>query len=236
VAAVHLAYDAAPQDLFESITTVPDAPYHPQFTRSHDGFLELVRPFVGSHRTAAEVWSAIGALALTTDGAPEALLRQFAADHLPTREWPTTPVHIPRIDAQSGTFGFFSRESSVPLVDAVAASCAVPGVWSPVTIGSRRYIDPIIRSPINADLALGHDHVIVIAPLPEIRGMPSIGLDQQIASAEASGKVLVIRPDDASRTFIGRDPQDLARRPAAARAGFRQAVRLHASIPAPWLG
>ena len=37
------------------------------------------------------------------------------------------------------------------LVDAVAASCAVPGVWPPVTIGGRRYVDGGVRSSDNAD-------------------------------------------------------------------------------------
>jgi predicted acylesterase/phospholipase RssA len=33
------------------------------------------------------------------------------------------------------------RMSGVSLVDAVAASCAVPGIWPPVTIAGRRYMD-----------------------------------------------------------------------------------------------
>jgi predicted acylesterase/phospholipase RssA len=33
------------------------------------------------------------------------------------------------------------RTAGVPLVEAVAASCAVPGIWPPVTTGGRRFID-----------------------------------------------------------------------------------------------
>ncbi|MGO8728014.1 MAG: patatin-like phospholipase family protein [Streptosporangiaceae bacterium] len=45
----------------------------------------------------------------------------------------------------------FSPGGTRGLVDAVAASCAVPGVWPPVTIGGRRYVDGGVRSSDNAD-------------------------------------------------------------------------------------
>ena len=67
--------------------------------------------------------------------------------------------------------------SGVGLVDAVAASCAVPGVWPPVTIGDRRYIDGGVRSTINADLAEGHDQVVVLTPVhrrPRRRRRPRV--------------------------------------------------------------
>jgi NTE family protein len=47
----------------------------------------------------------------------------------------------------------FAKDSGVDLVDAVAASCAVPGVWPPVTIDGSRYIDGGVRSGTNADMA-----------------------------------------------------------------------------------
>jgi NTE family protein len=42
-------------------------------------------------------------------------------------------------------------------VDAVGASCAVPGVWSLVTLGERRFMDGGMRTIANADLAHGYD-------------------------------------------------------------------------------
>ena len=51
----------------------------------------------------------------------------------------------------------FDAASDVRLLDAVGASCAVPGIWPPVTINGRRYIDGGIRSAANADLAAGCD-------------------------------------------------------------------------------
>lgn len=56
---------------------------------------------------------------------------------------------------------------SAPLPDAVAASCAIPGIFPPVTIGDRSYVDGGIVSATSLDLAvaLGCDVVLCIAPL-----------------------------------------------------------------------
>ena len=58
----------------------------------------------------------------------------------------------------------FDRASGVDLVDAVAASCAVPGAWPSVTIGERRYMDGGIGSTINLDVADDCDVAVVLVP------------------------------------------------------------------------
>jgi len=50
-----------------------------------------------------------------------------------------------------GALTVFTKDSGVELTDAVTASCAVPGVWPPVTINGRGYIDGGVRSGSNAD-------------------------------------------------------------------------------------
>ncbi len=59
----------------------------------------------------------------------------------------------------------FNRESGISLLDAVAASCAVPLVWPAATINGKRYIDGGVRSSANADLATGCGRVVVLAPI-----------------------------------------------------------------------
>ena len=61
----------------------------------------------------------------------------------------------------------FGRDSGVPLVDAVAASCAVPVVWPPVTIGDRRFMDGGVGSSANVDVVTDVDVVVMLAPTPE---------------------------------------------------------------------
>jgi NTE family protein len=48
----------------------------------------------------------------------------------------------------------------VALVDAVAASAAVAGIWPAVTIGGRRYVDGGFYSIDNADVAVGFERVL----------------------------------------------------------------------------
>ena len=48
-------------------------------------------------------------------------------------EWPERDLRVTAIDAHTGRFRVFSREDDVPLLYAVAASCAVPGVYPPIT-------------------------------------------------------------------------------------------------------
>src|SRR6201996_537929 len=100
-----------------------------------------------------EAMRAIGALALDTETVAEPVRRAAIAARLPVPDWPDRPVLLPAIDALTGELVVFSRDSGVALVDAVAASCAVPGIWPPVTINSRRYIDGGISSATHADLA-----------------------------------------------------------------------------------
>ena len=62
----------------------------------------------------------------------------------------------------------FGREDApeADLADAVAASCAIPGFYRPVTIGGRRYVDGGMYSASNLDLlaGLGLDLVICLNP------------------------------------------------------------------------
>lgn len=235
MAAAHLAGGVAPQELMAEITVEGQEPYHPDMQLPHDKFAMALMKILQSARTAAEVRSEFGALALNmeVDG-DETVLRQIAAKHLPGIEWPQQRMLIPAIDAETGEFTVFNRDSGVQLVDAIAASCAIPGVWAPVTIGSRKYIDAIVRSPINADLAAGCERVVVIAPIPEIRGLPGAGLEEQLAPVKADGQVIVITPDQESKAAIGRNQQDLSQRPAAARAGFKQVASLVDALSEHW--
>ena len=58
------------------------------------------------------------------------------------------------------------------LVDAVAASCAVPGAWPPVTIAGRRYMDGGIGSTINLHLADDCAVAVVLVPAGESTPSP----------------------------------------------------------------
>ena len=80
-------------------------------------------------------------------------------------DWPAKVLKVTAVDARTGEFVVFDSAGDAGLVDAVGASCAVPGVWPPVTIGDRRFVDGGLRSIANADLAAGYERVVIVAPV-----------------------------------------------------------------------
>ncbi|MBL7512325.1 patatin-like phospholipase family protein [Frankia nepalensis] len=177
----------------------------------------------------------IGAMALATPTVTEQERRRVIEARLPRHAWSEGRLLVTAVDAERGTLVTFDRDSGVDLVDAVAASCAIPGVWPPVTIGGRRYIDGGSGSATNAGLAAGHDIVLVVAPMTTpVRG-PFPGIDDEVHDLERAGaRVLVVTADDAARTAFGPNPLDPTVRPASARAGRRQGWSLAHTVRAFW--
>jgi NTE family protein len=174
--------------------------------------------------SARDIRQRVGAYALRADTVPEADRRAVIESRLPAPDWPSRRVLLVAVDAQDGATRVFDRQSGVSLVDAVAASCAVPGIWPPVTIGGRRYVDGGVRSSDNADLAAGFGQVVVLSPLGA--GAPAISpvqLGDVVARLrEAGSAVTVISPDEASAAAMGANPLDPATRTPAAAAGRAQ--------------
>lgn len=167
---------------------------------------------------------AIGALALTADTPDPAARHAVIAARLAGAGWPADDLRITAVDAVSGDVRVFTAADGVDLVDAVAASCAVPGIWPPVEIGGRRYVDGGAASTNHADLATGATAVLVLAPMQPDRAPE---LAEEVARLRTTGaEVEVVHPDEASVAAIGPDPLDPAVRAASAQAGRRQASAL----------
>ncbi|MFG2006012.1 patatin-like phospholipase family protein [Spirillospora sp. NPDC048911] len=187
-----------------------------------------------SSRAPARAGARLGRMALNARTIPEAERAAVMRSRLPVREWPERPLLVTAVDAATGAFTVFDRSGEATLLEAVGASCAVPGVYPPVTIGGRRYIDGGARSATNADLAAGHDAVVVIAPITQGFGAIKGVADQAAELRRAGAEVVVISPDPASRRAFGRNSLDPARRPPAARAGRRQAAAIAEAVAAVW--
>lgn len=178
--------------------------------------------------TAAEMRRAAGRFALDAETVTESERRAVVESRLPSHEWPARTLRIVAVDAETGEPRVFDSASGVSLVDAVAASCAVPGVWPPATVDGRRYIDGGVRSNENADYAVGAARVLVIAPMGTTELFPSEKpLAKAIEELRADGaRVAMIEPDEASWTAIGANPLDPSTRTPAAEAGRAQGRRL----------
>jgi NTE family protein len=171
-----------------------------------------------------EARARVGALALTAEvGDEETQVARFAAG-MPQEDWPTRRLVLTGVDALTGEPAAWDRDSGVPLVRAVTASCAVPCVFPPVTINGRRYMDGGVRSGINADLATGATDVVVIAPMAYLspHGAPPAELD----ALRTSATVTLIGPDEAAQVAIGPNVLDPSRREAALEAGLAQGEKL----------
>jgi NTE family protein len=177
-------------------------------------------------------WARLGRMALRANTVPEAERRAVLASRLPFTDWPEERLVVTAIVAETGEFLALDGDSGVSLLDAVAASCAVPLVWPPMTVVGRRCIDGGIRSPANIDLAAGCDPVVVLAPI--LRSFRRARRPSAQLAALGSAKTAVVTPDDEARAQLGSDPLDPALRAASARAGRAQAARVAAEVAAVW--
>ncbi|WP_030736360.1 patatin-like phospholipase family protein [Streptomyces sp. NRRL S-31] len=189
---------------------------------------------VRSAASVPEARRAVGRAALAARTVAEPERRAVIASRLPRHEWPERDLRIVAVDADSGEPRVFDRTSGVRLVDAVTASCAVPGVWPPATIGHRRYVDGGVRSMANADLAAGADRVLVLVPLGTAEPFPGEHpLERTVAELRARGtEVVVVAPDEASVAAVGGRALDPATRRPAAEAGRAQGR----ALLLPWEG
>ncbi|MBN1092076.1 patatin-like phospholipase family protein [Blastococcus sp. TML/M2B] len=177
----------------------------------------------------------LGAVALSIDAVPEAERRAIIEGRIGDPEWPSGRLVITAVDTADGEFLPFDSTSGVRLLDAVTASCAVPGVWPPVTVDGRRLMDGGMRSVTNADLAAGCEKVLIVTPT---RGMPGgllgPGLDREIEILEKEAEVLVVTADEASLAAFGSNVLDPATREPSARAGRAQAATTIEAARAFW--
>ncbi|WP_411284161.1 patatin-like phospholipase family protein [Lapillicoccus sp.] len=148
-------------------------------------------------------------------------------------------------DYDAGARVPFGREGAprTDVADAVMASCAIPGWYSPVRIEGRRYIDGGTWSSTNLDLmvGLGLDEVYVLAP------QVSFDLDQpgpiasrierqwrarvtaralrETAIVHADGvEVTVIGPGSEDLRAIGANMMDVSRRPTVIATSLRTSL------------
>src|SRR4051794_24219662 len=153
---------------------------------------------------------------------------------LGVEQWGDRDLKVTAVEAETGKFVVFDKDSGVDIVHAVAASCAVPLVWPAVTIDGKHYVDGGMRSTANVDLAEGADSVVVIAPLPQAFSKAT-SIRAQLARTGAS-RTAVISPAEQALVAIGKNVLDPAKRADAARAGLRQAADVVEQVREAWTG
>ncbi|OBI76234.1 patatin-like phospholipase family protein [Mycobacterium sp. E740] len=225
--AAQLGSGLALSALFDRQTAVESAEIDPG--ASIEDITEVFLRAMTTPGSKTEKLQRIGAIALAADTVTEPVRRKVIEHRLPSHDWPDRELRISAIDTATGELVAFDRASGVALVDAVAASCAVPGVWPPVTIGARRFMDGGVGSTVN--LALADDCDVVVALIPQGLSSPSPFGSGAKDEVDARNAFAVFAADDALAAF-GANPLDPACRIPSAHAGRRQGRRVAADVAA----
>jgi NTE family protein len=133
--------------------TLPDAsagPGRPAATSAiSEQLLDLMRPGTA---TVTERARAVGRMARAAQPAmDEAAYRAFIGSSLPAG-WPAGDLRLTTVDCETGETVLLNRGSGMDLIDAVAASCAVPTYFPTVQHQGRHFTDGP-RGPYIAALA-----------------------------------------------------------------------------------
>jgi NTE family protein len=147
-------------------------------------------------------------------------------------------LSISALDLDTGRRTMFGDDDApeASVATAVEASCAIPGVFRPIVVDGRRYVDGGVWSPTNMDRARVERGARVLclnplASLPASRGLPygAIGpVSRSLAAIEAltlerrGARVTTVGPDAGSAAVMGPNFMDGSRRSDVIAAGLAQ--------------
>ena len=147
-------------------------------------------------------------------------------------EWPEQPTWICTVRLDDGVRVVFGRDADASVRDAVTASCAIPGYFTPVVIDGHRHVDGGMWSIHNLDLVAGLDLDLVVVSAPMSTADPLAAergtllrmpvrrrLDREAEQVRRSGTpVIVVQPDARLREVMGTSTMRLSRRAPVAQA------------------
>jgi len=161
----------------------------------------------------------VAALALLAPGRFDIATRLAMLREVEGQSWPARDLWICAVRRSDGRRVVFGRPGSpdVPLHLAIAASCAVPGYFAPVTIDDHTYVDGGAHSPTNAAILRRRalDLVIVVSPMSGPARLPTdlygasrwhaarVARREVRALRESGTAVVVFRPGRAEQEAIG---------------------------------
>jgi len=174
---------------------------------SREGTIEERARRIGPMAVAAPV-------TLSEDAFVASFVRMFG-----TEEWPETDLRATTADCEDGASVLLGKESGVDLARAVAASCAIPGFFPPISVNGRRYMDGP-RGGFYPSLVKekGLEAVVFIGPvgaLPEgLRSNP------EMDELERMGIPMARIEGGAGLASLGADLMDISARARAVDAGI----------------
>lgn len=140
------------------------------------------------------------------------------------------------VDVETGAFKIWRAEDGAPLAKAVASSCSVPGIFPPIAIGGRRWMDGGVRSSASIDAAAPYKRVLaLVVRIPAGAAFVDAQVARETAIVRAAGNAVdVITPDPTALEVFGANLMDARNRKAIAEAGFAQGLREADRVHALW--
>jgi NTE family protein len=214
--------------------TMPDAASAPRSSASTSAvspeLLDLMRPGTS---TVTERARAVGRLARAARPAMDAAAyRAFIGASVPA-EWPAGDLRLTTVDCESGETVLLGRDSGLDLIDAVAASCAVP-TYFPTVEHQGRYFTDGPRGPYIAALAAELELNAIVFVGLRLPFMKDADEHTELDELAARGLQVARVTDGPAFAAVGADLMDPAAAAVAtlighddgrsAAAGVRQAV------------
>jgi NTE family protein len=237
---------------------LPEQPAVPEAAVA-EGNAALAQVLEAAARLGGSMAAPLVSLALSSTAAGGALLRRAALSRVPPGrrslaglgqvleregvDWDGR-LRVAAVELETGRRVIFGAPAApaASVSAAVQASCAIPGVFCPVRVGGRNYVDGGAWSPTNMDAVVVDRGTRVLclnptASIPLASG-PLAGalgrMSRGIAAAEAltlrrhGALVSTINPDGIASALMGRNLMDQSRREAVIAAGLAQGRRLAA--------
>ena len=234
-----LAFGRPTDELLATQHEIADQPAPRGTTDGAFDLAPLIQQFIKLYTSDAppqQLRAEIGAFALQTKTAmseDEWLATFSLSETFGSDAWPDRAYMCTAVDAETGEFVTWTKDSGVPIARAIASSCCVPGIFPPITINGRRYIDGGMKSATNADLAAGYERVVVVnvtggmerraSAFPALMERARKRMDAELAAiTNAGGTYDMILPDDESIAAFGDNLMDFKRRGEIADSGARQ--------------
>lgn len=148
-------------------------------------------------------------------------------------DWPAA-YSCTAVNADDGSFRVWDKAAGVDPQVAIASSCAVPGVFPTVQIGDARWMDGGARDMLNADVAAGHDTILVVSctllELPPEFSVPpfdalfaaTLAKLEGLRAAGSEVETIVPGPEMLEASGGGANLMDFTRAAEAYEAGVRQ--------------
>lgn len=114
--------------------------------------LEAFGSWIGEPGMTPERARRVGEIALRAPTPSEDALLEWFGAMLGADAWPPGDLRITGVSCATGRRIVWDAGSGVPLLRAVAASCSVPTIFPPITVGEDRFVDGGVWSGSNADV------------------------------------------------------------------------------------